>query len=236
MHKTRKKFSAVLMLAIVLAMGLATTTYGQIDTGSILGTVKDPSGAIVPNAKVTLLNTATSVSFMTDTNASGNYSFPAIKTGAYQVTVEAPGFKKSVRSGIQLSIQQQAEIDFTLETGDISQSVEVTAAAPLLQTQDASVGQAVSGQTINNLPLNGRDWTYLARLSVGGRGEGDDAGHFPYYIGPWRSSITSISASCGPTPIPPASSGSASSFATSSTRRKTSIAAWGAIARRCSGA
>ncbi len=167
MHKTRKKFSAVLILAIVLAMGLATTTYGQIDTGSILGTVKDPSGAIVPNAKVTLLNTATSVSFTTDTNASGNYTFPAIKTGAYQVTVEAPGFKKSVRSGIQLSIQQQAEIDFTLETGDISQSVEVTAAAPLLQTQDASVGQAVSGQTINNLPLNGRDWTYLARLSTG---------------------------------------------------------------------
>ncbi len=167
MHNPRKKFSAVLILATVLAMGLATTTYGQIDTGSILGTVKDPSGAIVPNAKVTLLNTATSVSFTTDTNVSGNYSFPAIKTGAYQVTVEAPGFKKSVRSGIQLSIQQQAEIDFTLETGDISQSVEVTAAAPLLQTQDASVGQAVSGQTINNLPLNGRDWTYLARLSVG---------------------------------------------------------------------
>lgn len=167
MHKTRKKFLTVLMLATVLAMGLAATTYGQIDTGSILGTVKDPSGAIVPNAKVTLLNTATSVSFTTDTNESGNYSFPAIKTGAYQVTVEAPGFKKSVRSGIQLSIQQQAEIDFTLETGDISQSVEVTAAAPLLQTQESSVGQSVSGQTINDLPLNGRDWTYLARLSTG---------------------------------------------------------------------
>ena len=167
MHKTRKKFSAVLILATVLAMGLAATTYGQIDTGTILGTVRDQSGAVVPQAKVTLTNSGTGVSSSGQTNSEGNYAFPAIKSGTYQVIIQANGFKKYVRSGVKLSIQQSAEIDVALETGDINQSVEVTGEAPILQTQESSVGQTVSGQTINDLPLNGRDWTYLARLSAG---------------------------------------------------------------------
>jgi hypothetical protein len=157
----------MLMLAAVLAMGLAATTHGQIDTGTILGTVRDQSGAVIPQAKVTLTNTGTGVSSSGQTNNEGHYAFPAIKSGTYQVTIQATGFKKYVRSGISLSIQQSAEIDVALETGDINQSVEVTAEAPILQTQESSVGQTVSGQTINDLPLNGRDWTYLARLSTG---------------------------------------------------------------------
>jgi hypothetical protein len=167
MHKTRKKFLAVLMLAIVLAMELAATTYGQIDTATILGTVRDANGGVIPRAKVTLTNTGTGVATTKDSDEEGRYIFPAIKIGMYQVAVEAAGFKKSVRSGIQLSIQQAPEINFVLEAGDISQTIEVTAEAPLLQTTESSVGQTVGGQTINDLPLNGRDWTYLARLSTG---------------------------------------------------------------------
>lgn len=167
MHKTRKKFLAILMLATVLTMGLATTTNGQIDTGTIHGVVSDASGAVLPRARVTLTNTGTGITVNAETDDAGRYSFPAIKIGGYQVAVEAAGFKKFVRSGITLSIQQQAQIDIQLQAGDISQSVEVTAEAPLLQTSESSVGQSVNGETINNLPLNGRDWTYLARLSAG---------------------------------------------------------------------
>lgn len=156
-------FSAV-ALAIIL---LVAPVSAQIDTGTILGTVRDANGAVVPKAKVFLTNTGTGVSTDTETDDGGRYIFPAIKIGSYQVVVEAGGFKKVVRSGIQLNIQQQAEINITLEAGEITQTLEVTAEAPLLQTQESSVGQAVSGRTINNLPLNGRDWTYLARLSAG---------------------------------------------------------------------
>ncbi len=156
--------AVILLLALVV---LAAPLRAQIDTGTILGTVKDATGAVVPRAKVTLTNTATGISIDRITDEEGRYIFPAIKSGSYQVTVEATGFKKFVRSGIQLSIQQSPEINVTLDAGDISQTVEVTAEAPLLQTTESSVGQTVGGEAINNLPLNGRDWTYLARLSVG---------------------------------------------------------------------
>ncbi|HEY6403754.1 MAG TPA: TonB-dependent receptor, partial [Blastocatellia bacterium] len=156
--------SLTALLGLVL---LATSVMAQVDTGTILGTVKDVNGAVISQARVTLVNTGTSVAFNTETDSDGRYIFPAIKIGLYQVTVESRGFKKAVRSGIQLNIQQQAEINITLETGEISQMVEVSGEAPLLQTQESSVGQSIDATTINNLPLNGRDWTNLARLSAG---------------------------------------------------------------------
>lgn len=163
----QQRLAAILFFAALVVTSLAVPVYAQIDTGTILGTVKDPSGAVVAKARVTLTNTGTAVAFTTETEENGRYIFPAIKIGLYQVTVEASGFKKAIRSGIQLNIQQQAEINFALETGEISQTMEVTAEAPLLQTQESSVGQSIGAATINNLPLNGRDWTNLARLSAG---------------------------------------------------------------------
>jgi len=154
--------------AVVVAVCLAhATASAQVDTGTILGTVRDPDGAVVPQAKVVLTNKGTGVSQTAETDADGRFIFTPLKTGAYQVEVEAVGFKKALRTGVELNIQEQAVVDFGLQTGDLSQTVEVTAEATLLQTTESSVGQAVSGQAINNLPLNGRDWTYLARLSAG---------------------------------------------------------------------
>ncbi|MBA3442870.1 MAG: carboxypeptidase regulatory-like domain-containing protein [Pyrinomonadaceae bacterium] len=167
MSTTLQKLTAVSFATALATVLLVTSVQAQVDTGTILGTVRDANGAAVPQAKVTLVNTETSVSYSAETDENGRYTFTAIKTGTYQVTVEAAGFKKAIRSGIQLNIQQQPEINFALEIGDINQSVEVTAEAPLLQTQESSVGQAIGQNTINNLPLNGRDWTNLARLSVG---------------------------------------------------------------------
>jgi hypothetical protein len=152
---------------LALLLLFSATSFAQVDTGTILGTIKDATGAVVPNAKIVLTNKGLGITQRTETDENGRYIFTPLKTGMYQVEVEAQGFKKALRSAFELNIQQQAQVDFTLEAGEISQTVEVTAEAPLLQTSESSVGQAVSGQTINDLPLNGRDWTYLARLSTG---------------------------------------------------------------------
>lgn len=166
MSSIQQRIIAVFFAVLAVAL-LTAPVYAQVDTGTILGTVRDRSDAVVPNATITLTNTGTSVSFTTETDDAGRYIFPAIKIGTYQVAVEAPGFKKAVRSGIQLNIQQQAEINVTLETGEITQTLEVAAEAPLLQTQESSVGQAIGADKINNLPIFNRDWTNLARLSTG---------------------------------------------------------------------
>ncbi len=166
MGKFFSRFTCLCVLAVLVAL-LASPSAAQVDTGTILGTVRDASGAVVPNARVILTNKGLGVTQRAETDANGRYIFTPLKTGTYQVEIEVQGFKKAVRSGLELNIQQQAQVDFSLETGEISQTVEVTAEAPLLQTSESSVGQSVSGQAINDLPLNGRDWTYLARLSAG---------------------------------------------------------------------
>ncbi len=172
MNSPRQSLRLLFCVAILFAYSIAALT--QVDTGTILGTVKDTTGALVPNV---LTNKGLGVTQRAVTDENGRYIFTPIKTGTYQVEVEVTGFKKALRSGLELNIQQQAQVDFSLQTGEISQTVEVTAETPLLQTSESSVGQSISGQTINDLPLNGRDWTYLARLSAGefGAGSGQKA-------------------------------------------------------------
>ena len=110
-----------LLLGLVLPIGVASAqTFGEIT-----GEVTDQSGAIAPNASVTATNTATNGSRTTRTNEAGIYSFPALVPGPYQVKVEAPGFQSSVRSNIELQVQQTAKIDFTLVVGQAAQTVEV---------------------------------------------------------------------------------------------------------------
>jgi hypothetical protein len=162
-----RRFTSLVYTVVVSLVIISASASAQVDTGTILGTVKDSTGAVVPRAKVVLTNKGTGVAQIGETGEDGRYIFTPIKIGAYQVEVEAAGFKKAIRSRIELNIQEQAVVDFNLEAGDITQTVEVTTEAPLLQTTESSVGQSVSGQAINNLPLNGRDWTYLARLSAG---------------------------------------------------------------------
>ncbi len=159
-------------LETVALLGLALMLVGaparaQVDTGTILGTVKDATGAVVPGAKVTVTHEGQAFSLSAVTRPDGSYIFTPIRTGTYRVEVEIQGFKKAVRRGIELNLQQQALVNLTLEAGELAEAVEVTAAAPLLQTQGGEVGQTITSTTIVNLPLNGRDYTALARLSVG---------------------------------------------------------------------
>lgn len=159
--KTSRLFAAMGLL------GLASALHAQVDTGAILGVVRDASGAVIPDAKVTVRNEGTSLTQTTTTSASGTYIFAPLKIGTYSVEVEKEGFKRQRRSGLELNIQQQLVADFTLSVGDVASQVEVTTSAPILQTESGSVGQVVESQTINDLPLNGRNYTFLARLVPG---------------------------------------------------------------------
>ena len=155
-----------LVVALTTAM-LARPAAAQVDTGAIQGTVRDTSGGVVPGATVTLTNVGMNTSSQTTTNADGNYQFPAVRVGTYTVVAELQGFTRAAREGIGLSIQQRLVVDFVLKPGDLAETVEVTTQAPPLQTQEASLGAVVLSKTINELPLNGRNYTFLAQLNAG---------------------------------------------------------------------
>jgi hypothetical protein len=154
------------VLAIMIMAGTIRLP-AQVDTGAVLGTVKDPSGAVVPGAKVSLRNEGTSFTASTVTDQKGGYVFSPVKIGTYTVSAELRGFTKESRPRVNVNIQQQVVVDFTLQPGRVTQTVQVTTAAPLLQTQNASVGQVVGAREVNDLPLEGRNYTLLAQLVAG---------------------------------------------------------------------
>lgn len=151
----------------VIALCLLAPAFGQSPTGEIDGTITDSSGAVLPNATVRLLNSATGATREVKTNDSGIYNFPALPPGGYSVTVEQPGFQKQIRSGITIQVQQVARVDFSLVVGEVTQTMEVTAAAPLLSSEDATIGQVIENKRIVELPLNGRNYLQLTALSPG---------------------------------------------------------------------
>lgn len=155
------------LVILAICTCLSTFLHGQVDTGQILGVVIDQSGAAVAGATVTLTNTGTNAVQTQATGSQGNYQFSSIQVGSYTLSAEAPGFARTTQTGIALSIQQNLVANFTLNTGTVQSTVEVTTAPAALQTEDASVGAVVSQKAINNLPLNGRNFTFLAQLSAG---------------------------------------------------------------------
>jgi hypothetical protein len=140
---------------------------GQTTTGSIVGTVTDPSGGVIAGAAVTVTNMDTNIQTKSTTDASGNYVVTPLPIGRYSVAIEAAGFKKSVDSGITLNVQDRIRVDTSLQVGQVVDVVEVQAGAPLLQTDTSYLGQVVESQKIVDLPLNGRYFTRLAVLTAG---------------------------------------------------------------------
>ena len=139
----------------------------QVDMGSISGVIHDPSGAAVPNAKIVLTNEDTNISTSTTSGAEGQYTFSPVKAGHYSVSASASGFQTVKQKNVTLDVQQKLEVNISLTIGQTTETVVVDAAPPLLQTLDASVGQVVEEKAINDLPLNGRNFTFLAQLSAG---------------------------------------------------------------------
>jgi Carboxypeptidase regulatory-like domain len=146
----------------------ANAAHAQAETGDIVGTVTDASGAVVPGASVTVTNVATGVSQNALTSSSGDYIFNQLQVGTYAVKVEAKGFKSFTNSGIQLSSGDRARVDAKLEVGESAQTVEVSGTvAPALQTDSSQVGSIVPSQTVEDLPLNGRNLIQLVQLQPG---------------------------------------------------------------------
>lgn len=156
------------LLAILAAAVLLTAVaQAQVDTGSITGTVADPSGAVLGGAKVTLTNVGTGATVSMSTGSDGIYKFAPVRIGTYKVDATAPGFETVSQTNVVVNIDANLLVNFSLKPGAAATTVEVTAAAPVLQTQDASVGQVVDSRNVNNLPLNGRNFTFLAQLTEG---------------------------------------------------------------------
>jgi hypothetical protein len=139
----------------------------QTPTATITGIVKDASAAIVTGARVTVRNTGTNIVHNMLTGKGGEYTVPLLPVGQYDVSVEAPGFKKELQSGITLQVDQVARLDFTLSIGQASEVVEVTSQAPMTQTDSAEVGQVVDNRKVIEMPLNGRQFYSLATLVPG---------------------------------------------------------------------
>jgi len=166
----RQSVSGMLRVFLAFAVGAilnVSSLQAQVDTGSITGSVKDPSGAVVSPAKVTLTNEGTGTRLTTTTGGDGIYVFSPVRIGSYQLEVSAPGFKKEVQTHIAVDVNARVLVDFKLQLGAVSETVEVASAAPVLQAEDASVGQVVDQRSINNVPLNGRNFTFLAQMAAG---------------------------------------------------------------------
>src|SRR5215472_5470149 len=149
----------------------------QVDAGSVSGVIRDPSGAAIVGAKVTLTNEDTGIVQMTVSTSSGDYTFAPVKIGRYAVSAEYGGFQTVRQNNVTVDVQQKVAVDITLPPGTSKETIVVDAAPPVLQTQDASVGQVIESQAINALPLNGRNFTFLAQLSAGvTQGQNDTRG------------------------------------------------------------
>ena len=155
------------MLAVALLFTVTLVSPGQITTGSILGTIRDASGAVVPNASVTVTDTSKNTSTSVKTNGDGEYTIPFLIPGNYTVAVESEGFKKTISSSIVLDIDQKARVDLALTPGGRNETVEVNTSAALIKSDTSELGDVVGKREVQNLPLNGRNFVQLTYLVPG---------------------------------------------------------------------
>ncbi len=163
----RNKKAGILAVQLCLLFFYCAAAVGQVTTGSILGTIHDSTGAVVPNAKVTVTDTGKGTTSVHQTDSDGNYNVPFLIPGTYNVSVEMTGFKRSVSNNIVLDIDQKAQVDFTLELGGMSETVEVNTVAPLIRLDSSELGEVVGKRQVENLPLNGRNFAQLVYLVPG---------------------------------------------------------------------
>jgi hypothetical protein len=153
---------------LALTLACAILVYSQAVTATLLGTLSDTTGAIVPNAKVTLTEENTGLSKVVQSNESGNFTFPDLSPGRYSVTAESAGFKKEIRKGTDVAANSSVRIDLRMQPGNISESVEVTASAPVLETDRADVGRSNDTVAVANLPMGtNRNFQSLVNLVPG---------------------------------------------------------------------
>lgn len=156
-----------LVVATVLLLGVGASVSAQTVTGTILGTVTDKQGGVIPGVPVTIRNTGTNLTRAIVTDGQGRYREPQLPLGSYEVRAELQGFRSQIRQNIQLTVGAEIVINFSLELGTVEESVQVTAESPLVQTSSAEVGALVDQRMIQQLPLNARDIQQLAMIQPG---------------------------------------------------------------------
>src|SRR5258707_7052640 len=161
------RVSLSLVASLVVCLCSAAPIRAQVDAGTILGTVSDASGGTVHGATVTLTNEGTNAALSTTTGSDGTYKFTPVKIGTYKLTATIQGFSTVTQRNVTVSHGQDVAVDFTLKPGSVSETVEVASSLPVLETQDASVGQVIDSRNVDSLPLNGRNFTFLAQLAAG---------------------------------------------------------------------
>src|SRR5262249_29321410 len=152
---------------LVFPLFCAAVLFGQAQNGTVVGTVTDEAGSVIPNASVHIVNEGTQFTRTVATNDSGQYVATSFPTGRITLRVEQPGFQRLVRSGVELTAADTLTVDLRLVIGSVQETVQVTGEAPLLQSATAAVSTLITNQQIQDTPLNGRSFIQLLQLSSG---------------------------------------------------------------------
>jgi hypothetical protein len=182
-----------LTAAIAVVLLLPASVFAQFDTSTVLGTVKDSSGAVIPGATVTLKNVATGITASAVTGADGSYQFLNVRVGTYTVRAELQGFSAAEAKDVAVTVNARQRVDLALAVGNVGETVEVTGASPLLETDSSDRGQVIAKEQIVNLPLNGRNYADLALLSPGVRRSAiSDSRDASFNVNGLRSAVNSF--------------------------------------------
>jgi Carboxypeptidase regulatory-like domain/TonB dependent receptor len=165
--RERPRLLPILVGLMAVCIFLAQDAWGQKDTGSIAGTVRDSSGAVIVGAKVVVIDVDRGAQFATTSNGLGEYVVGPLKIGRYRVTVEKEGFKKAVAGPVQVDVQERPSVDITLQVGRPAEIIIVTSEGTQLQTETSDLGQVIDSRRVTTLPLNGRNFAQLALLGAG---------------------------------------------------------------------
>ena len=165
-HRSAGRHFILACLAVGMLL-MAVSVFAQLPTGTILGVVKDSSGAVIPDVNITIRNTATGLTRTVTTGNDGAYRVPALPPGRYDVKAEHSGFESEVDQGLTLDVSQEVVVNPVLKVGTTQQEVVVTGEAPLVNTTSSSLGGLVDNAKMSDLPLNGRNYTSLALLQAG---------------------------------------------------------------------
>ena len=180
------------ILISVVSILLATGAYAQTPTGSLVGRITDSSRSDIVGATVRVQSAATNDIRTAQTGAGGEYTISNLAPGVYSVSIEKEGFKRLHESGLVLQVQQTARLDAQLEIGAISQSVEIKADAPLLNTENASRGEVIAPAELTQMPLNGRDFNDLAFMAPGVQAAEQGSKGSPYVVNGARADASNV--------------------------------------------
>ena len=166
-QSTKTAVSIWTWVALVFALFVTAHVCAQVAGSTLTGTVKDSSGAVIPNAQVAITDVDTGIARTVSAGGAGLYNAPNLSPGSYEIRVTATGFSTQLQKGITLTVGAQQVLDFTMRVGQMNQTVEITTEAPTVELTSSELGATVNATTVRELPLNGRSWTDLANLQPG---------------------------------------------------------------------